>query len=76
MDVRERVISVIETTTGLSVGETAGDAVIKDAVGLDSLDEIEVLMALEEEFGLEIPDTNGEALISLDRIVDYCESRA
>lgn len=40
-------------------------------LGLDSLDQVEIIMAMEDEFGFEIPDADGEKLMTPQEIVDY-----
>ncbi len=48
---------------------------IEEDIGADSLDKVELLMAIEEEFSLEIPDADSEALLTVKDVVDYLEKR-
>ncbi len=45
-----------------------------DDLGADSLDTVELMMALEEEFNLEIPDEEAEKLITVEKVVDYIDA--
>ena len=57
----------------LGVAETAvvGDASFIDDLGADSLDIVELIMALEEEFDIEIPDADAEKVVTVGDVVDY-----
>ena len=57
----------------LQVAETAvtEDASFIDDLGADSLDLVELIMALEEEFGIEIPDSDAEKVVSVGDVVNY-----
>ena len=70
MYIEKRVISTIRDVLGMSDGEVTIDS-DKESLGMDSLDDIECIMALEEEFDLEISDSDGEKLESVRQIIDY-----
>lgn len=54
--------------------EPANDASFVDDLGADSLDTVELVMALEEEFGMEIPDEDAEKITTIQQAIDYIES--
>jgi len=51
------------------------DASVMDDLGADSLDVVEIIMAIEEVFSIDIPDEDAEALTTVKTIVDYIESK-
>lgn len=53
--------------------EPADDASFVDDLGADSLDTVELVMALEEEFGMEIPDEDAEKITTIQQAIDYIE---
>lgn len=59
-DKRERVTKIIAEHLGLEAGEVTPDKHLINDLGCDSLDEVELVMALEDEFGIEIPDEDAE----------------
>jgi acyl carrier protein len=70
-EIEGRVKKVIEEQ--LSVGETqiTREASFIDDLGADSLDTVELVMALEEEFGIEIPDEEAEKITKVGEAIDY-----
>ena len=54
--------------------EPGDDASFVDDLGADSLDTVELVMALEEEFGMEIPDEDAEKITTIQQAIDYIES--
>lgn len=62
----------------LGVAETAvvGDASFIDDLGADSLDIVELIMALEEEFDIEIPDSDAEKVVTVNDVVEYIKDNA
>jgi acyl carrier protein len=59
----------------LSLGkEPANDASFVDDLGADSLDTVELVMALEEEFGMEIPDEDAEKITTIQQAIEYIEA--
>lgn len=73
--VEERIKAIIIEQLGLEEVEIAGDASLIDDLGADSLDLVEVVMALEEEFNMEIPDAEAEDIGTLGQAVAYVEKR-
>jgi acyl carrier protein len=66
-----KVRSVIVEQLGVSEEEVTDSASFTDDLGADSLDTVELVMALEEEFGTEIADEDAEKLTTVGRTVDY-----
>lgn len=56
--------------------EPADNASFVEDLGADSLDTVELVMALEEEFGMEIPDEEAEKITTIQQAIDYIESHA
>lgn len=56
--------------------EPANDASFVEDLGADSLDTVELVMALEEEFGMEIPDEEAEKITTVEQAIEYIESHA
>lgn len=71
MDIEEQVINIIVDQLGVSVGEVVPDASFVDDLGADSLDLVELVMVLEEEFGKEIPDEDAEKIQTVQDAIDY-----
>lgn len=72
--VQEKVKHIIVEQLGVDEEEVKADASFVDDLGADSLDVVELVMALEEEFGLEIGDEDAEKLATVQQVVDYIES--
>jgi acyl carrier protein len=70
-EVYVKVRSVIVEQLGVSEEEVTDSASFTDDLGADSLDTVELVMALEEEFGTEIADEDAEKLTTVGRTVDY-----
>ena len=68
-----RVKNIVKQQLNLDL-EPANDASFVDDLGADSLDTVELVMALEEEFGLEIPDEEAEKITTIQQAIDYIES--
>ena len=61
---------------GVKIEEVTDTASFVDDLGADSLDTVELVMALEEEFGIEIPDEDAEKITSVGEAIRYVESKA
>ncbi|KAG0579959.1 hypothetical protein M758_4G139500 [Ceratodon purpureus] len=72
-DVIDRVLDVVKSNEKVDASKVSETATFKD-MGLDSLDEVEVVMALEEEFALEIPDAEADKIRSAPDAIDYIAS--
>ncbi len=74
--VEEKVKHIIVEQLGVDAEEVKAEASFVDDLGADSLDVVELVMALEEEFGLEISDEDAEKLASVKQAVDYIQTNA
>ncbi len=75
MAVEEKVKSIIVEQLGVEADSVIEGATFTDDLGADSLDIVELVMAFEEEFGLEIPDDDAEKLQSIGDAINYVEER-
>lgn len=71
--VTERVKKIIVDQLGVNEEQVTEDASFIDDLGADSLDTVELVMALEEEFGMEIPDEEAEKISTVKAAIDYIE---
>lgn len=71
----EKVKEIIEEKLGLDGVEITEATSFKDDLGVDSLDLFELVMALEEEFGTEIPSEDLEALTTVGSVIDYIKNK-
>lgn len=69
--VEERVLETMKTFEKVDVSKLSSDSHFKNDLGLDSLDAVEVVMAIEEEFMVEIPDGDAEKIQSCKEAIDY-----
>lgn len=76
MSVEERVKSIIVEQLGVDAGEVSPDASFVEDLGADSLDTVELIMAFEEEFGVEISDEEAEKIKRVKDAVEYIDKRA
>ncbi|NNC22660.1 acyl carrier protein [Salinisphaera sp. USBA-960] len=74
--VEERVQKIIAEQLSVSDDQVTGSAGFVDDLGADSLDTVELVMALEEEFDMEIPDEEAEKITTVQRAIDYIKSNA
>jgi len=72
----DRVKGIVVDQLGVAEEEVTTEASFVDDLGADSLDVVELVMALEEEFGVEIPDEDAEKIITVGEAVKYIESHA
>ncbi|MCF6205203.1 MAG: acyl carrier protein [Methylococcaceae bacterium] len=70
-DIEARVKSVVVEQLGVEESEVSSSSSFIDDLGADSLDTVELVMALEEEFGTEIPDEEAEKITTVQLAVDY-----
>ncbi len=73
--VEERVKKIVVEQLGVNDGEVKPGASFVDDLGADSLDTVELVMALEEEFDCEIPDEQAEKITTVQQAIDYINSR-
>ena len=76
MAIAERVKSIIVEQLGVDEEEVTQEASFTDDLGADSLDIVELVMAFEEEFGIEIPDEDAEKITRVKEAIEYIESHA
>ncbi|MGB4497498.1 MAG: acyl carrier protein [Methylococcaceae bacterium] len=72
-NIEERVKKIVSEQLGVK-DEIANDASFVDDLGADSLDTVELVMALEEEFECEIPDEEAEKITTVQQAIDYVTS--
>jgi acyl carrier protein len=72
--IEQKVKSIIVDQLGVSETEVTETASFVDDLGADSLDTIELVMAFEEAFGIEIPDEDAEKIRTVKNAIDYIES--
>ena len=70
-EVFEKVKSIIVEQLGATESSVTMEASFIDDLGADSLDIVELIMALEEEFDLEIPDSDAEKVVTVGDVVEY-----
>lgn len=73
-DIEERVKKLICEQLGVKEEEVKGEASFVDDLGADSLDTVELVMALEEEFETEIPDEEAENITTVQQAIDYIKA--
>ena len=74
--VDDKVKQIIVEQLGVDEGEVTANASFVDDLGADSLDTVELVMAFEEEFGIEIPDDDAEKITRVKEAIEYIESHA
>ena len=74
MSIEERVRKIVCEQLGKSDEEVNNDSSFVDDLGADSLDTVELVMALEEEFDLEIADEEAEQISTVEEAVNYIKS--
>ncbi len=74
MDIEEKVKAIIADRLAVGKEEVTAEASFIDDLGADSLDTVELVMALEEAFDMEIPDEDAEKIITVKDAVDYIKA--
>ena len=72
--IEQRVKDIIVEQLGVEEDEVAPDASFIDDLGADSLDTVELVMAFEEEFNIEIPDEDAEGIATVQDAIDYIKA--
>ncbi|PIN21635.1 Acyl carrier protein/NADH-ubiquinone oxidoreductase, NDUFAB1/SDAP subunit [Handroanthus impetiginosus] len=73
-EVTDRVLNVVKNFQKVDPSKVTPNAHFQNDLGLDSLDTVEIVMALEEEFGFEIPDNEADRINSINLAVDFIAS--
>lgn len=76
MAVQDKITEIIVEQLGVKPEEVVPEASFVDDLGADSLDTVELVMALEEEFGIEIPDEDAEKIQTVGDAIRYIEEKA
>ncbi len=75
MAAEEKIKSIIAEQLGVKAEEVTPQASFIDDLGADSLDTVELIMALEEEFGVEIPDEDAEKMTTVGDAIKYIDEK-
>ena len=75
MSVEEKVKKIIAEKLGVDLAEVVPEASFVNDLGADSLDLVELIMTMEEEFALEISDDDAEKLVTVKDAIDFISSR-
>jgi acyl carrier protein len=75
MDLETRVKEIIADQLGVEIEKLRDDANFVQDLGADSLDVVELVMAFEEEFGIEIPDEDAEKIRTVGDVINYLKQR-
>lgn len=70
-NIEERVKKIVAEQLGVADAEIKNESSFVNDLGADSLDTVELVMALEEEFGMEIPDEEAEKITTVQQAIDY-----
>lgn len=70
-DIEQRVKKIVSEQLGTDAANVKNESSFIDDLGADSLDTVELVMALEEEFGTEIPDDQAEKITTVQQAIDY-----
>ncbi len=75
MELEKKIIKIIAEKLNLSEDQIKPEASFVDDLGADSLDLVELVMAMEEEFGMEVPDEEAEKLRTVQDVIDYVKKK-
>ena len=75
-EITEKISELIADKLGVEPSKITNDAKFIEDLGADSLDTVELIMQLEDEFNLEIPDEEAEKLTTVGSVVDYIKSHS
>ncbi|EGC17336.1 Acyl carrier protein [Kingella denitrificans] len=75
MSVEQKVKSIVAEQLGVAIEEVKNESSFQDDLGADSLDVVELVMALEEAFGCEIPDEEAEKITTVQAAIEYVNAK-
>ncbi len=75
-DIESRVKAIVAEQLDVDISEVKAESSFVDDLGADSLDTVELVMALEEEFDADIPDDEAEKITTVQKAVDYINANA
>ena len=75
MALEDKVRDIIVEQLGVNAEQVTAEASFVEDLGADSLDQVELVMAFEEEFGAEIPDEDAEKLTTVKAVIDYLKGK-
>jgi acyl carrier protein len=74
-DIEERVKKIVVEHLGVEEAKVTANASFVDDLGADSLDTVELVMAFEEEFGIEIPDDAAEKILTVQNAIEFIKAK-
>ena len=75
MSLEEKVKNLVVTQLGVDAAKVTKDSSFIDDLGADSLDTVELVMAFEEEFDIEIPDEDAQRMKTISDVIDYLKDK-
>jgi acyl carrier protein len=74
-NIEQRVKKIVAEQLGVTEAEVKNESSFVNDLGADSLDTVELVMALEDEFGIEIPDEEAEKITTVQLAIDFAQSK-
>ncbi|MDW8165794.1 MAG: acyl carrier protein [Elusimicrobiota bacterium] len=74
-DIAAKVKNIIAESLGVDINEVTENASFVNDLGADSLDNVELVMTLEEQFGIEIPDEDAEKIQTVGQAIEYIKNK-
>ncbi len=75
LEIKDKVYDIIVSKMGVNKDQIRSDSKFSDDLGADSLDTVELIMELENEFGVQIPDDDAEKIGTVQQAIDYIVSK-
>ncbi len=75
MEIQNKIIDLVSAATKIETSKIQANTNFIDDLNLDSLDMVELMMKMEDEFGIEIPETDTEKLKTVEDVVGYLKSK-
>lgn len=76
MSAEDKIKKIIADKLSVDLDEVVDSASLTDDLGADSLDLVELIMSMEEEFDIEIPDDEAERMVTVKDAIDYIQERS